>query len=60
MFAQYNHGKPKPSKCLDNIIDTEDTSFNRSRQFTGCLDKIAKELPNVKIFAFPYNIGCGN
>lgn len=59
MFAQYNPGKPKPSKGLDDIIDTEDTSFNRSRWFTGCLDKIAKELPNVFTFAFPYNIGCG-
>jgi len=59
MFAQYNPGKPKLSKSLDNIIDNEDTSFNRSKWFTECLDKIAKELPNVKTFSFPFYIGCG-
>ena len=53
MFSQYFPGKAK------NKLTEKDNIADRSKWFTSCLDKIAKQLPDVKTFAFPYKIGCG-
>ena len=61
MFAQYSPGKISYNTTSKKISHTKfaDTSYNRSKWFTQCLDAIAKELPFIKTFAFPYKIGCG-
>ena len=56
-FAQYCHGKPGAYKDME--LNTADSSDDRLRYFTQCLELIAELTPRPKSVGFPYKIGCG-